>query len=99
MAGDGGESFAYGVNHARDGDRRWCGSHMMAIGQGAQYAVQQTISTMGSNLFIVLPVHSPHLACAAVQQVRPAQRVRCRSNTGIDGVLTVAPTHWRGKAS
>ena len=27
---------------------------MMAIGQGAQYAVQQTISTMGSNLFIVL---------------------------------------------
>ncbi|PKO94299.1 MAG: multidrug ABC transporter substrate-binding protein [Betaproteobacteria bacterium HGW-Betaproteobacteria-10] len=27
---------------------------MMAIGQGAQYAVQQTISTMGSNLYIVL---------------------------------------------
>ncbi len=27
---------------------------MMAIGQGAQYAVQQTISTMGSNLFIVI---------------------------------------------
>ena len=27
---------------------------MLAIGQGAQYAVQQTISTMGSNLFIVL---------------------------------------------
>ena len=27
---------------------------MMAIGQGAQYAVQQTIGTMGSNLYIVL---------------------------------------------
>ncbi len=27
---------------------------MMAIGQGAQYAVNQTISAMGSNLFIVL---------------------------------------------
>ncbi len=27
---------------------------MMAIGQGAQYAVAQTISTMGSNLYIVL---------------------------------------------
>ncbi len=27
---------------------------MMAIGQGAQYAIQQTISAMGSNLFILL---------------------------------------------
>jgi putative ABC transport system permease protein len=27
---------------------------MMAIGQGAQYAVQQTISTMGSNLYVIL---------------------------------------------
>jgi putative ABC transport system permease protein len=27
---------------------------MMAIGQGAQYAVAQTISTMGSNLYIVI---------------------------------------------
>ena len=27
---------------------------MMAIGQGAQYAVQQTISTMGSNLYILI---------------------------------------------
>ena len=27
---------------------------MMAIGQGAQYAVAQTISTMGSNLYVVL---------------------------------------------
>ena len=27
---------------------------MMAIGQGAQYAVAQTISTMGSNLYIVV---------------------------------------------
>ncbi|MEO7623052.1 MAG: ABC transporter permease [Gallionella sp.] len=27
---------------------------MMAIGQGAQYAIEQTISAMGSNLFIVL---------------------------------------------
>jgi len=27
---------------------------MMAIGQGAQYAVEQTISTMGSNLYVIL---------------------------------------------
>jgi putative ABC transport system permease protein len=27
---------------------------MMAIGQGAQYAIQQTISAMGSNLFVLL---------------------------------------------
>ena len=27
---------------------------MMAVGQGAQYAVAQTISTMGSNLYIVI---------------------------------------------
>src|SRR4051812_6100922 len=27
---------------------------MLAVGQGAQVAVQQTIATMGSNLFIVL---------------------------------------------
>ena len=27
---------------------------MLAIGQGAQYAVAQTISTMGSNLYIII---------------------------------------------
>ena len=27
---------------------------MMAVGQGAQYAVSQTISAMGSNLFILV---------------------------------------------
>ena len=27
---------------------------MMAIGQGAQYAVAQTISTMGSNLYVII---------------------------------------------
>ena len=27
---------------------------MLAIGQGAQYAVQQTISTMGSNLYVII---------------------------------------------
>ena len=30
---------------------------MMAIGQGAQYAVAQTISTMGSNLYVILAGH------------------------------------------
>ena len=34
---------------------------MLAIGQGAQYAIQQTISTMGSNLFIVLSGFSSSL--------------------------------------
>ena len=27
---------------------------MMAIGQGAQFAVAQTISTMGSNLYVII---------------------------------------------
>jgi len=31
---------------------------MMAIGQGAQYAIQQSISSMGSNLFILLSGHT-----------------------------------------
>ncbi len=31
---------------------------MMSIGQGAQYAVQQSISAMGSNLFILLSGHT-----------------------------------------
>jgi macrolide transport system ATP-binding/permease protein len=39
---------------------------MMAIGQGAQYAVQQTISTMGSTCSSCFPVPLPRPACAAV---------------------------------
>src|SRR3970040_662006 len=31
---------------------------MMSIGQGAQYAIKQTISAMGSNLFILLSGHT-----------------------------------------
>jgi len=31
---------------------------MMSIGQGAQYAIQQTISAMGSNLFVLLSGHT-----------------------------------------
>src|SRR4030065_2813123 len=31
---------------------------LMSIGQGAQYAIKQTISAMGSNLFILLSGHT-----------------------------------------
>ena len=67
---------------------------MLAIGQGAQYAVQQTISTMGSNLFIVL---SGSFTAAGVRSgsaggptltVDDAQAI-----AELDGVLNVAPTH------
>lgn len=39
---------------------------MMAIGQGAQYAVAQTISSMGSNLYILIsPARRVPADCAA----------------------------------
>ena len=64
---------------------------MMAIGQGAQYAVQQTISTMGSNLFIVLSGVFHGGRCAQrLGRCTDAERCRrpghCR-------------TRWRGQRS
>ena len=44
---------------------------MMAIGQGAQYSVQQSIATMGSNLFILLSGSHTTSGCAAVRRAHP----------------------------
>ena len=67
---------------------------MMAIGQGAQYAVQQTISTMGSNLFIVL---SGSFTAAGVRSGTaggPTLTVAdSEAVAELDGVVNVAPTH------
>jgi len=67
---------------------------MLAIGQGAQYAVQQTISTMGSNLFIVL---SGSFTTAGVRSgAAGAPTLNVADGEAIaelDGVANVAPTH------
>ena len=67
---------------------------MLAIGQGAQYAVQQTISTMGSNLFIVL---SGSFTAAGVRSGTaggPTLTVGdAEAISELDGVANVAPTH------
>jgi len=67
---------------------------MLAIGQGAQYAVQQTISTMGSNLFIVLS------GSFTTGGVRSGSAGGPTLNVGdadaiaeLDGITNVAPTH------
>lgn len=68
---------------------------MMAIGQGAQYAVQQTISTMGSNLFIVLSGSFTASGVRSGSAGAPSLNVSdAEAIQGIDGVLTVAPTHY-----
>jgi putative ABC transport system permease protein len=67
---------------------------MLAIGQGAQYAVQQTISTMGSNLFIVL---SGSFTAAGVRSGAaggPTLKVSdAEAIAELDGVANVAPVH------
>jgi len=67
---------------------------MMAIGQGAQFAVQQSISTMGSNLFIVLS------GSFTTGGVRSGAAGAPTLNVGdadaiaeLDGVANVAPMH------
>ncbi|MDR1995302.1 ABC transporter permease [Azonexus sp.] len=67
---------------------------MLAIGQGAQYAVQQTISTMGSNLFIIL---SGSFTAAGVRSGSgggPTLTVGDAEAIGeLDGVANAAATH------
>ena len=67
---------------------------MMSIGQGAQYAVAQTISTMGSNLYIIL---AGSTSTGGVRSgsgygftltVADAQAI-----SELDDVATVAPVH------
>ena len=67
---------------------------MMAIGQGAQYAVQQTISTMGSNLFIVLSGSFTAAGVRSGSAGGPTLNVADgEAIAELDGVVNVAPTH------
>jgi len=67
---------------------------MMAIGQGAQYAVQQTISTMGSNLFIVLSGSFTTAGVRSGSAGGPTLNVAdAEAIAELDGVTHVAPTH------
>ncbi len=67
---------------------------MLAIGQGAQYAVQQTISTMGSNLFIVLSGFSTSAGVRSGSGGGPTLTVAdAEAIAELDGVANVAPTH------
>ncbi|MEN9481496.1 MAG: hypothetical protein RLZZ298_2891 [Pseudomonadota bacterium] len=67
---------------------------MMAIGQGAQYAVQQTISTMGSNLYIVLSGSFTAGGVRSGSAGAPSLNVAdAEAMSELDGVSNVAPTH------
>jgi len=67
---------------------------MMAIGQGAQYAVQQTISTMGSNLFIVLSGSFTTSGVRSGSAGAPTLNVAdADAIAELEGVVNVAPTH------
>jgi len=67
---------------------------MLAIGQGAQYAVQQTISTMGSNLFIVLSGSFTSAGVRSGSGGGPTLTVGdAEAIAELDGVSNVAPTH------
>jgi len=67
---------------------------MMAIGQGAQYAVQQTISTMGSNLYIVLSGSFTAAGVRSGSAGAPSLSVADgEAMSELDGVTNVAPTH------
>ncbi|MDD2721663.1 MAG: ABC transporter permease [Gallionella sp.] len=67
---------------------------MMAIGQGAQYAIQQTISAMGSNLFILL---SGHTASSGVRSASGSAHTLTVADADaiaeLPGVAAVAPIH------
>ncbi len=67
---------------------------MMAIGQGAQYAVQQAISTMGSNLFIVLSGSFTTSGVRSGAAGAPTLNVAdAEAISELDGVVNVASTH------
>ncbi|PKO30599.1 MAG: multidrug ABC transporter substrate-binding protein [Betaproteobacteria bacterium HGW-Betaproteobacteria-7] len=67
---------------------------MLAIGQGAQYAVQQTISTMGSNLFIVLSGSFTAAGVRSGSAGGPTLNVQdAEAIEELEGVANVAPTH------
>ena len=67
---------------------------MMAIGQGAQMAVQQTISTMGSNIFIVLSGFTATAGIRSGAGNAPTLKVAdAEAIAELDGVVGVAPIH------
>ncbi len=67
---------------------------MMAIGQGAQYAVAQTISSMGSNLFIVIAGSTNVGGIRSGGGGGPTLNVSdADAIAELDGVTYVAPTH------
>ena len=67
---------------------------MLAIGQGAQYAVQQTISTMGSNLFIVLSGSFTTGGVRSGSAGAPTLNVAdAEAIAELDGIVNVAPSH------
>ena len=67
---------------------------MMSIGQGAQYAIKQTISAMGSNLFILL---SGHTSSGGVRSGSGGAHTLTVSDAEaiaeLPGVQTAAPIH------
>jgi putative ABC transport system permease protein len=67
---------------------------MMAIGQGAQYAVQQSIASMGSNLFIVLSGSFTTAGVRSGSAGAPTLNVAdAEAIAELDGVINVAPVH------
>ena len=67
---------------------------MIAIGQGAQYAVQQTIATMGSNLFIVLSGSFTTAGVRSGAAGAPTLNVAdAEAIAELEGIVNVAPTH------
>lgn len=67
---------------------------MMSIGQGAQFSIQQTISAMGSNLFILL---SGHTATGGVRSGSGSAHTLTVNDADaiaeLPGVQAVAPIH------
>ena len=67
---------------------------MMSIGQGAQYAIKQTIAAMGSNLFVLL---SGHTSTGGVRSGSGGAHTLTVSDAGaiaeLPGVQAVAPIH------
>ncbi|MDD4927964.1 MAG: ABC transporter permease [Gallionella sp.] len=67
---------------------------MMSIGQGAQYAIQQSISSMGSNLFILLSGHtSTGGVRSAAGEAHSLTVADAEAIAELPGVQSVAPIH------
>lgn len=67
---------------------------MMAIGQGAQYAVAQTISTMGSNLYIVVSGSTSASGVRTGSGFGPTLNVAdAEAISELDDITHVAPIH------